>query len=1020
MNEKHIQWSRSLIVILFTMLFTFQINAQMVDASGIVVDETDQPAIGASVVIKGTSTGTITGMDGEFSIKAKKGDIIEISYVGYKTVETEARPGLKIQLELETQVLDELVVIGYGAVRKKEVTGAVTKVKSDDIQKQLTSDLGSSLQGMVAGVSVASESGAPGAGSTILIRGVTSVNGGNTPLYVVDGVPQEGDPRINPNEIESLDILKDAASCAIYGTRGAAGVIMITTKTGAEGRPKIVFDAFYGVKKITSQDFLMNATEQTYFNIACKRDDLPLGQTDNNIILDLNKQPGYFHNNTNLLDAVFVDNARTQNYSATVTGGSMGINYSVVAGYSESQGSIINSGYNRLNLRANVGYTSPNKKLKANASLGLTRENTERASSSILLQAIKYVPTQPSLDGGTFESGNGESDNRIKGILDSYYSTDNQRMNNSLFNVSMNYEILKGLNLNARVAINNSNGYRNLFRPYNKIISSTGDVISKPEDSYVSQESINRESFNWDFGIQYKRKFEAHQLTLLGAMSGEEYKYEGFLAKKQGVLDNELPTLNGSSINPSAQSRANYINRLIGTIGRLQYDWKSRYLISASVRYDGSSKFDSKNHWGLFPSASAAWNVSDEAFFEPATGVINNFKIRASYGTTGNQSFNPYTFAAAIQNGIDAAIGVGEDLGLGSIQTAYANSDVKWETSKQYNFGFDLGLWRNKLTLTAEYYKTNKSDMLFPIIIPSSNGTTTPVTLNVGDMTNQGVEVAAQFRSRIGQLSYNLSATFSTNDNKITRISGDGTRISASTTGLVQGAPDQSRVTYLAEGYPAGSFFLYKTDGIINTAEELAAYQKIKPSADYGDLMYQDLNGDGLLTDSDLQYCGSGLPDYEIGFNLGLEYKGFDLYANLFAALGHEIMNGSKATAYAYGRHKDLLGAYSESNTDSPIPSYRGDIKTHPNYQGNTDLWLEDGSYLRLKTVTLGYTLPDGVLKRMKLSKLRFYVSGQNLFTLSKYSGYDPGIGGGIATRGMDIGNYPISATIMGGLNLSF
>lgn len=1018
--NKYIQKCRVLFAVVLCATATFQVYAQPLQVKGLITDDNKQPIIGATIMIKGTTKGITTGIDGDFAIQANKGDSLEVRYLGFKGVNIVAQPQVNISLVPDSKTLDDIVVIGYGVVRKKEVTGAVSQLKSDDIQKQLTSDLGSSIQGMVAGVSVATESGAPGAGATILIRGVTSVNGGNTPLYVIDGVPQEGDPRINPNEVASMDILKDAASCAIYGTRGAAGVILITTKSGQEGKAKVTFDAFYGVKQITSQDYLMDATQQTYFNMAFKRDNLMPGQTDDNLVLDLTKQPSYFHNNTDLLNEIFVDNAVTQNYSATISGGAKGISYSLVAGYTDDVGSIINSGYSRINARANVGYKNKSGKVRMNVNFATNQENTERAVSNILLQSIMYVPTQPMFDGDSFQSGSGESDNRVKGIMDSYYTKDNTVMKVSNLSYNINYEVVKGLNLSGRLAMNSSNGYREIFKPYNEFINSNGDVTSKPEDSYISMESINRQSFIWDFGAQYQRKFNGHKLTLLAAFTGEEYTFEGFTAKKQGILDNDYSILNGASLNPSATSSPNYTNKLIGTIGRVQYDWKSRYLFSASARYDGSSKFDLPNHWGLFPSVSAAWNISDEPFFKPMKRVVNNFKFRASYGTTGNQSFNPYAFAASIVNGFDVPIGSSESLGLGSIQTAYANADVKWETSHQSNIGIDLGLFSNKLTFTAEYYKTNKEDMLFPITIPSSNGTNTPVTLNVGDMTNQGIELAAQFHSHIKKINYSVSATFSTNKNEITKISGDGSRISASTSGLVQGAPAQSKVTYMAEGYPAGAFFLYKTDGIINTPEKLASYQKIKSTADYGDLMYEDLNGDGILNDNDLQYCGSGLPDYEIGFNVSMDYKGFDLYLNFYSALGHEIMNGSKATAFAYGRHKDLLGAYSEFNTDSPVPTYRGDIKDHANYQGHTDMWLEDGSYIRLKTLTLGYSLPEKCLNKLSLTKLRFYVSAQNLFTISEYSGYDPGIGGGIATRGMDMGNYPVCTTFMGGLNLGF
>lgn len=998
------------------LVFSVQVFAQAITVKGVVKDSAGEPVIGANVVVVGTTNGTITDFDGNFTIKANKNAKLEISFIGYKNTVVKVSPNMNIVLKDDTQLLDDVVVIGYGAVKKKELTGAVAQVKSEDITKINTSDLGNALQGMVSGVSVTAESGAPGAGSEILIRGVASVNGQNTPLYVVDGVPQEGDPRISPNEIETIDILKDAASCAIYGTRGAAGVILITTKKGKEGKMSASFDASYGIKKITSTDYLMNTQEQTYFNLLFKRNTGTSNTYDDTTLLDLYRSLQYYHNDTNLLDQVFVDNAATQNYSLTLSGGNNGLTYSIMNGFYKQDGSVINSGFNRYNTRINLGYKR--KRLTMNASVGLSVEDTDYSPAGLILQAIKYSPTQPEIKpGDTFETTD-----RLTYVLDSFFSEDYQRMTNSFANFNINYELFKGFNVSGRVALKESGGYRRNFRPYKEIKDQDGELITKPEDSYISMISTNRNSIVWDFGAQYRKTVKGHKVTAFAGVTGEEYVYEGFTAKKQGVVDNDIKVLNGGSLNPSATSSDNYVNRLIGSIGRLQYDWRGRYLISASIRCDGSSRFASNNRWGFFPSASAAWNISDEPFFKPLADVVNNFKLRGSYGTTGNQNFTPYTFSGVITNGYDYVIGdaSNQSLAIGSIQSEYSNQNVKWETTRQYNIGVDLALFNNKFTLAAEYYSTDKKDMLFPVTLPGSTGATKTLVMNVGNMTNSGYELTARYRSAIKGFSYDFSGTFSTNKNKVTRINGDGTRISAYPQGLVSGAAARSQVTFIAEGYEAGAFFLYPTDGIINTPEKLAEYQKINPTAQMGDLIFVDTNKDGKISDDDRVYSGSGLPKYEIGFNMQFRYKGFDLYANLYSALGHKIMNGSRATAFGYGRHKDLVAQYTEFNTDSPIPTYRGDVKGHENYRADTDLWLEDGSYLRLKSITLGYSLSKALVTRMRLSNLRFYISGQNLFTLTKYSGYDPEIGGGINKRGMDMGNYPTFATYSVGLNLSF
>lgn len=1021
MNEYLEYRLKSLLLMIMGLVFSVQVFAQAITVKGVVKDSAGEPVIGANVVVVGTTNGTITDFDGNFTIKANKNAKLEISFIGYKNTVVKVSPNMNIVLKDDTQLLDDVVVIGYGAVKKKEMTGAVAQVKSEDITKINTSDLGNALQGMVSGVSVTAESGAPGAGSEILIRGVASVNGQNTPLYVVDGVPQEGDPRISPNEIETIDILKDAASCAIYGTRGAAGVILITTKKGKEGKMSASFDASYGIKKITSTDYLMNTQEQTYFNLLFKRNTGTSNTYDDTTLLDLYRSLQYYHNDTNLLDQVFVDNAATQNYSLTLSGGNNGLTYSIMNGFYKQDGSVINSGFNRYNTRINLGYKR--KRLTMNASVGLSVEDTDYSPAGLILQAIKYSPTQPEIKpGDTFETVGGNEQNRLTYVLDSFFSEDYQRMTNSFANFNINYELFKGFNVSGRVALKESGGYRRNFRPYKEIKDQDGELITKPEDSYISMISTNRNSIVWDFGAQYRKTVKGHKVTAFAGVTGEEYVYEGFTAKKQGVVDNDIKVLNGGSLNPSATSSDNYVNRLIGSIGRLQYDWRGRYLISASIRCDGSSRFASNNRWGFFPSASAAWNISDEPFFKPLADVVNNFKLRGSYGTTGNQNFTPYTFSGVITNGYDYVIGdaSNQSLAIGSIQSEYSNQNVKWETTRQYNIGVDLALFNNKFTLAAEYYSTDKKDMLFPVTLPGSTGATKTLVMNVGNMTNSGYELTARYRSAIKGFSYDFSGTFSTNKNKVTRINGDGTRISAYPQGLVSGAAAHSQVTFIAEGYEAGAFFLYPTDGIINTPEKLAEYQKINPTAQMGDLIFVDTNKDGKISDDDRVYSGSGLPKYEIGFNMQFRYKGFDLYANLYSALGHKIMNGSRATAFGYGRHKDLVAQYTEFNTDSPIPTYRGDVMGHENYRADTDLWLEDGSYLRLKSITLGYSLSKALVTRMRLSNLRFYISGQNLFTLTKYSGYDPEIGGGINKRGMDMGNYPTFATYSVGLNLSF
>ncbi len=1011
---------------LVTLLVIFSVSlsafAQNGVVKGTVIDDQNEPLIGATVIEPTTSKAVLTDIDGHYEINV--GDVknpsLLFKMVGMDdmTVEVKGRNVIDLTMTSSLTELDAVVAIGYGAARKKELTGAVANVTAKDIAKVNTSDLGSALQGQVAGVNIVAADGAPGSGSEILIRGVSSISGQNTPLYVVDGVPQSGDPRIAPSEIESIDILKDAASAAIYGTRGAAGVILITTKQGKEGSLKITADASYGIQNITSKNNLMDAYEQTYFDIVFARN--LKSELDDETLLDLARNPDNFFNNTDLSEYVFVDNAPVQNYSVNISGGTKNLTYNVSAGYYNKEGIVINSGFERFNSRINTRYKKD--RWEVTASVDFQTEDIEKASGGLISQSLRYFPYQDAPDfsnDDTLESTGGESGNRMNWVLTSFKSTNTQESLRANGNFGISYEILDCLKFNGRAGIGNNYQYLHSFVPYQEVINVTnGDVISRPEDSSVTMTSRKYESMVLEGGFTFQKAFGKHNLTAYLGASSEKFGFEGFVASKAGILDNSITNLNGASINPGASSESGYINTLVGTIGRVQYNWDSRYMLSVSARYDGSSKFSKDNRWGFFPSISGAWNVSSESWFKNWKTPINNFKLRASYGTTGNQNFGAYAYAAAISTGMDGAFNGA--LVPGSTQTNFANANVKWETTKQVNFGIDLGFFRNKFTLTAEYYMSNKEDMLFPVTLPLSSGAGgSSVIMNVGNMKNSGFELALGYRDQVDNVSWYVNGTLGTNDNVITEMMSDKP-IAMNDLGLVSGSTDYSRVTYLAEGYEAGAFFIYTTDGIANTEERLAEYQKLEATAKMGDLIYKDNNGDGKISDDDRVYVGSGMPKIECGLNYGVEFHGVDISMSWYGAFGHQIMNGSDAVSYAYGRNKDLLDCWSEANPLGKLPSYRGIDKQHANYRGYTDLWLEDGDYLRLKQVTVGYSINPDALKTVGINSLRLYVSAQNALTFTKYTGYDPEIGGSIASRGLDKANYPVSAFYMVGLNLGF
>ncbi|CAM3605125.1 SusC/RagA family TonB-linked outer membrane protein [Zobellia roscoffensis] len=994
--------------------------------TGVIVEEgsDSMPIPGVSVIKKGTKVGVISNFDGEYSIPAEPGDVLEFNYLGMKRKSiTVTGTTHNITMEADVENLEEVVVVGYGTVKKKELTGAVSSVKSEDIENFVTSDLGNALQGQASGVNVIS-SAQPGGSSEILIRGITSVSGSNTPLYVIDGIPQADDPRIPPSEIESIDILKDAASAAIYGTRGASGVILITTKRGKAGSLQVKLNGSYGIQKITSGTPLMNTQQQTYFNLV--RDRNVTGSTDDVTVLGLSRSPQGFLYDTDLSELVFVDNAAIQDYTINVSGGTQDITYNVSSGFYEAEGVIINSNFKRFNTRINTMYQ--HKRWKIGATAGMNKEEVERSPGGIITQTIRYYPTQQGLPDNInepIETLGGDESNRLGWVIDSFDNIDVSNTTRAYANLNVDYELLSGLNLKFRAGINEANDFREKFNGYTPVYNSqTGELLSNPSNSFVENIASYWSSSTYDGIITYNKKLEDNNITFTAAGSRESYGYKQFTAKKYGVVSNDVQVLNNATLNPDARSGSNYKNKLIGILGRVQYDYKGKYLLSSSVRRDGSSKFGQDYRWGTFPSVSVGWNVSDENFWSSLKPVANNFKIRASRGTVGNQSFSPYSFSAGITQGVDYAFGPegGDVLSFGSTQTEFANAVVKWETSIQNNVGIDLGFFDNRLTLTTEYYQTKKQDMLFPIVLPGSTGggNNAQVVLNVGNMTNSGFEFAMGFNDRIGKLNWGLNGTFTTMDNEITKINGEGGFLFTNDYGLISGATTSSQVTVLAEGHEAGAFFLYPTNGIIDTAEKLTEYQNLVPNAQMGDLIYVDSDGSGDISDADRVYSGSGLPEYEVGLNLNADFKGFDFSMQWYGAFGHEIMNGAKATAYGYGRHRDLVYAWSEANPSTTIPAYRGDTKSHPNFKGFTDLWLEKGDYVRLKALTLGYSVPKSICDKIGTSKLRFYFTAQNPLTFTDYSGYDPEIGGGISARGLDKGNYPVTSQYIFGLNFNF
>ncbi|MBU2950831.1 TonB-dependent receptor [Tamlana agarivorans] len=1024
MKQKLKLWRNRFLLVCSFLLLTMTNAYAQTGIKGKVLDENGIPLPGVSILIKGTSTGSVTDFDGEFSIEAKTGDNLEFSFLGYQkqSIKIADQTFLNVSLQADTESLEEVVVVGYGTQKKKEVTGAVGIVTSDVIAKAPVADLGESIQGQVAGVNVQSSSGRPGEAANIQIRGLGSVSAGALgPLYVVDGIPFQGNPNIPTEQIEKLDILKDGAAAAVYGTRASNGVILITTKKGKAGTFNVNFSTYGGVQNITSGTPLMNTQQQMYAE---------------EVKLDaLGRDPLIFFFNPDALDydSDFVgdvqnNNAGMQNYDLGISGGSENLTLNLSANYFNQDGILINSGFDRLSTRLNGEFKKG--KFRAFASLALTQENRQQEPWALYEYAIAQNPWQPALNQ---IQSNGENSVQIpvrNSIQYSYLSReleneDDREVNTSNVAINLEYEFLDGLSYQLNLGRNTYDYARKFFRPQYLVYDYQGDFnpTASRVDAQLNEDFISSERRIIENLFKYNKSFGKHNLNLLGVLSYEEFSSKTLSTGVIGLLSNDTPVL-GAGTDALKPSSYDYVNTLSGKLFRVQYNYDERYLFSASYRRDGSSNFGEDFRYGDFLGFSGGWNISEENFFN--VDAINSLKLRASWAEVGNQNIPAYSFSSQIESGMNYPFGPNEEINVGAIQRRYADPNIKWETSISKNIGIDLGMFRNKLNFSADFYQTDKEDMLIQERLPASSGTYHPRALgvydvrvtNAGNMTNKGVELGMSFKGKIGQdLNYSLAGTFTKNVNEVTNLNGVE-RGYANGRPVVSLGENVDYTTFLAEGYEAGAFFLVQHDGIIKTQAELDDYRLIEPSAAMGDMRYIDENNDGKIDDSDRVYAGSGQADYEAGLSLNLDYRGFDLYVQTYYSHGAEIYNGARLYAYTQGRHEEQYYMWSPQNSNSGVPTFRENAFDN-SIRARSDYFLEDGTYLRIRNISLGYTIP--MVDTSILKKARLYFTAMNPFTFTDYNGYDPEVGGdGIFTRGVDRGNYPVSRRFIVGVQLNF
>jgi TonB-linked SusC/RagA family outer membrane protein len=1024
--------ARSLgIILIFNVLFITNLLAQGVRVTGIVTDNKNQPLPGVTVVVKGTATGTVTDASGGYTLTGLSSDnTLQFSFVGMKSVDEQvgSRSTINITLEEETIGIDEVVAIGYGTQKKSLITGAISSVKSDEITRISSYNPEQALQGQVAGVVVTSYSGQPGAAVSLRIRGTTTT-GNAEPLYVVDGLPTGGIGFLNPSDIESIEVLKDAASAAIYGARGANGVVLVRTRQGKAGKVVLEYDGYYGwqnpAKKIdvfTAEQYYQYAKEAEKYDMRYH------GSVDNSLTSMLAMEDDMYQlvgrEGTDWQDLIMGSNVPIQNHNLSMRGGNEKSVFSTSISYMKQDGVIApeKSNFEKYTGRF-TGRTQFSKSVAIGSNVAFTRTNSEGfadngSSMTPIFSALNFNPITPVYDA----SGNfSKSPYRVSEVYNpvGLISIENGQGTGDLFTGQIYTEItptfLKGFTYRSSFTLTAGNSFSMGFTPpfdfgpgYSKDMSSVRNHYSKGT------------GWVWDNTISYERKIAEHNFTLLAGMSAEESTSRWMSGSKDGVL---MDDIRFAEINSATDYESRRVSGTSGTsslasyFGRLNYDYNNLYIFSATVRRDGSSNFGPNNKFATFPSFSAGWNVSNASFMKDAK-AISTLKLRGSWGSNGNAAIGSFEYMATYATTttfID-----------GNPVTAYGltklpNPDLKWETTYQTNLGLDLGLAQNKLMFVFDYYIKKTQDLLVYLAPPSMTGIPGSTPYNAGDVENKGFEIQANWKETKGEFGYSIGASASFNKNNVVYIGNEKSELYGGefiTGGL------RTSVSKAEIGRPIGFFYGYKTDGIFNDQAEVDAYQKdgnpIQPEATLGDIKYVDINKDGVISAEDRTMIGSPHPDMVFGIDLAFTYKNFDLSALLNGFVGNDFINASwsyKGGESFGNKPVTELDGWSDENTGAtaPRPTY-----SPLNRQKVSDIWVEDGSFMRLKNLQLGYTLPSHLMEKASISKCRIYISAQNLVTLTKYSGFDPEVGGDALNSGIDKGVYPQPRMMMLGLNLHF
>lgn len=979
--------------------------------------------IGATILIKDTSTGTVTDFDGNYELTVpSKESILVFSYTGLKPHEIQVggQTTIDVVLNLDVSILDEVVVVGYGTQKRSNISGSVSTITSEEITETPVLRVEQALQGRTAGVQVTQVSGSPGSPMTVRIRGIGTINNSD-PLYIVDGVPVDGIDFLNPNDIESINVLKDAASSAIYGSRGANGVVLITTKGGKRNTEgKISYDAYYGMQSPWKQINLLSARE---YAILSNEAHIAAGKTP----LQEFANPDLLGEGTNWQDAIF-DDAPMMSHQLTFSGGGESSAYTVSGNYFTQDGIVggEKSGFERYTVRLNSTHDLK-KWLTVGNTLGFTNlqrnflpENNEFTTP--LVRALNMDPvTRIRKSDGTYAySLYSDTDitNPVNAIEQTFDTWTTNRVVGSVFG---EVKIMEGLTFKSTYSVDATFATRDIFLPLFDLsidpVISDAPAGEKRQVNTVVKQHNTWKNWQWENVLIYNKSLDEQQnmtVTLGTTALGNRHDYSG------GANTN-LPTNDpndafiSNTIDP-IESQSAYggasESSLFSYFGRVNYEYADKYLLSGTFRADGSSRFGANNRYGYFPSFSLGWVVSREDFW--SSNLVSFLKLRASWGQNGNDRIGDYSFTTIVNAGQNYSFGPDEIITNGAVPLVASNPDLKWETSAQTDIGVDVELLDGMVNFTADYYLKKTSDMLYAAPIPLTAGTLPPVQ-NIGSVDNQGLELSLSYRNKEGAFQYSIGGNIGLVSNEVVSLGEGGDPVF---TGRVQSA--NANVARTEVGQPIASFYGYVTDGLFQTSEEVVQHAFQHESTAPGDIRFKDLNGDGMINTEDQTYIGNPTPDFTYGLTGDISFKGFDFSLFFQGTQGNEIYNATVRYDFTYvNRPVSVLNRWTGPGTSNTEPRVS---LSDPNQNARvSDRFVEDGSYLRLKNIQLGYSLPASILDKLKLSKLRVYVSGQNLLTFTNYSGLDPEIGAFNALEiGIDRGFYPQARALLGGLQVTF